>query len=758
MPLRPESKPIKFRLSVKDNSKTKEYSNVEDLKKDFPIEHLSKDFSVLSRLFSQNGDMERARKMEDIKCDVLKGNTEDIIHIVFKEEVSAAQNTPLSLGLEIHKKFPLSGLSIVGFYINQRPNLIQDFLDYNSRTREFDDEELSLLYSVTKNEKLSKYKTCHAKGPQDTTTDEWDPFGDRDEMEETKQNNNIPTQYNDSVLSHQFDRPVKSLRKLIDINTPIICICDHDFVRVDRIIKESISDLDSVIEWNPGTYATNFDNKESLLSSSANVEGNNYTGGVPLITFLEDKLRLTVEQYLVLKDIHLILDERQKSENYNQVVSLLHTIAQKRLYDGPNKHGKFGYKTTVIIVTSVPISMPKELLPYVSYLDIPRPNEEEISAIIDSHLITNKAPLEGDKNKIVLSLKGLSSFEIDRALDMAMGENGNLSDSDTDLITEQKKQMIKNSGLLELIEAKGNIDDIGGLKYLKEYLSRKGTLFCNYKEAYDFGVSLPKGIMLVGMPGCGKSMCAKAASMLFSNIPLLKMDIGNLQGQYVGQSEANMREAIKMAEAAAPCILWIDEIEKAFSGIGNSQEAYTTRMFGSFLSWMQDKTSQVYIIATANNVENLPPEFKRKGRFDEIFCTDLPHPEERKSIFDAQLSAKPRKCHKLSQYKGLDSDIKKLLDKTDGCNGADIVSIIESTLEKIFIENKDDIVNKRVTPESLKSNDSLILKKLIAVAEKTTCILKSCSKQIGDMRTVFKSNSFKDANTGEIKTEETKKN
>ena len=188
----------------------------------------------------------------------------------------------------------------------------------------------------------------------------------------------------------------------------------------------------------------------------------------------------------------------------------------------------------------------------------------------------------------------------------------------------------KKSGLLELIDTPASLDKIGGMNALKDYLKNKSRVIADLPKAQDFGVSIPKGVFIVGMPGCGKSLCAKASAALF-NTPLLKLDMGSMMGKYVGESEGNLRKAIKIAEAAAPCVLWIDEIEKAFSGVGGNNDIMT-RMFGYFLSWMQEKQSSVYVIATANNADNLPPELKRKGRFDEIFCVNLPNKEERKEI------------------------------------------------------------------------------------------------------------------------------
>ena len=353
-----------------------------------------------------------------------------------------------------------------------------------------------------------------------------------------------------------------------------------------------------MFEWNPATGTTNFKTKECQgLGDKDTLE-----------FFLKEKYTVESnlkEKFLVLKDIQDFIEEPA-------IKTLLQLIAQRKLYDRE-------YNTTVIIVSSV-LKVPQELEKYVSYLEIPFPNEDEINQLIDEHIEVNCYDnfKNEDRKKLMPSLKGMTSFEIDRMLDMAMSSNGSLSAEDTEMILQQKKSMVKKSGLLELIDTPASLKDIGGLDALKDYLQNKSKVITDLPKAQEFGVSIPKGVIIVGMPGCGKSLCAKASAALF-NTPLLKLDMGSMMGKYVGESEGNLRKAIKIAEAAAPCVLWIDEIEKAFSGVGGNNDIMT-RMFGYFLSWMQEKQSSVYVIATANNADNLPPELKRKGRFDEIFC------------------------------------------------------------------------------------------------------------------------------------------
>ena len=498
---------------------------------------------------------------------------------------------------------------------------------------------------------------------------------------------------------------ISDFQKMIDVNTPIIYINDYDFVRIDEIIVEIVGNS-KVFEWNPATGTTNFKTKESQGL------GENDT----LEQFLRDKYTVDVnlkEKFLVLKDIQDFIEEPA-------IKSLLQLIAQRKLYDRD-------YNTTVIIVSSV-LKVPQELEKYVSYLEIPFPEDDEINQLIDEHVEVNCYDnfKDEDRKKLMPSLKGMTSFEIDRMLDMAMSSNGSLSAEDTEMILQQKKAMVKKSGLLELIDTPASLEDIGGLDALKEYLKNKSKVISDLPKAMEFGVSIPKGVFIVGMPGCGKSLCAKASAALF-NSPLLKLDMGSMMGKYVGESEGNLRKAIKIAEAAAPCVLWIDEIEKAFSGVGGNNDIMT-RMFGYFLSWMQEKQTSVYVIATANNADNLPPELKRKGRFDEIFCVNLPDKEERKDIFKIHLKKKKKSLD--------DASLNSICQITDGFNGADIESVVNEAVEECFLSGVREL-SKNVLED---------------IARQTISISKSCKKQIDNMKKAFQENNFKDATTGKITT------
>lgn len=511
--------------------------------------------------------------------------------------------------------------------------------------------------------------------------------------------------------------PVSSLQKLLDVNIPIIYIDDYDYARIDEIIQNACGKSATIKEWNPASGYVDFNTKEPIGCDEV----------ISLAAFLRECYAADLEskdtEYIVLRDVAGYIEEPE-------IISLLGHIAQRKLYD---RH----YEVSVII-SDWNLSLPSQLLPYVSILDINIPDDEEIERLIREHLEENGVSADKftakDRDSLMPSLRGLSLFEIDRVLDMAMSRNGSLGDEDKELILQQKKAQVKKSGLIDLVDVGVKLEDIGGLEKLKSYLESKALIMQHLSEAHGNKISTPKGVFIVGMPGCGKSLCAKAAAAQF-NCPLLKLDMGSMMGKYVGQSEENLRKAIKIAEAAAPCILWIDEIEKGFSGVGGNNDIMT-RMFGYFLSWMQDKQSSVYVIATANNADNLPPELKRKGRFDEIFCVNLPTNKEREAIFKVHLNKRNQKIDNLNS----------VVKETDGFNGADIEAVVNDAMEQLFVEEL-----KKKDGDKHTVSIRLTQQKLLEVAKDTISISKSCSKQIEAMKKIFTESHFTNASNKEGK-------
>lgn len=519
---------------------------------------------------------------------------------------------------------------------------------------------------------------------------------------------------------------LESFRKMIDVNAPIISICHHDFVRVDDTIAQAVGRR-KVTEWNPATRTTNF----ALRTHEGSLDADHDTLEAFLLREYANETPFGVpNRVLLLRECHALLDQPG-------VVTLLALLAQRKLYDR-------AFESFVVMVDSVAV-VPEEIRPYVSYLDIALPDDRAINALIDQHIEINQYDpakfTDADRAELMPSLKGLTEFEIDRMLDMAMSSNGSLGADDRAMILEQKKRMVKSSGVLELVDTPESIDDVGGLDALKAYLRRKADIYSRLAEAYRSRVAVPKGVFIVGMPGCGKSLCAKAAAGLFG-APLLKMDMGRMMGRYLGESEANLRKALKIAEAAAPCVLWIDEIEKGFAGAAKGDNDSLTRMFGSFLGWMQDKKSAVYVIATANNAEGLPPELKRKGRFDEIFCVNLPNADERKAIVRVHLK---RRGQSLS-----DAALTSLAKATEGFNGADLEAVVNEAMETAFVAK-----NGKEGKEGKEGKDAgtplcLTVQNLLDTARQSVGIARSCGKQIKQMASLFAENSFKDATSGKI--------
>lgn len=459
----------------------------------------------------------------------------------------------------------------------------------------------------------------------------------------------------------------KKLTSYIEALRPIIYIPTFDFNAFDKLISEiNISTNIKIYEYNDGLGYVNFNTK--LLVTSYSIE--------QFLSLFTTSNNLSA--FLVLKDIHHHLYDPK-------VISLLKTIALKNIYTE-------NYSVTIFIVATKQI-IPVELEKLITVFDTPLPGKQDIIKIIKTFAVDNQLEIEDAIiDELSLYLKGFSEFEIIQILDLAYQSSGAIEKKDLKLVLEEKEQIIKKTGMLEILSYNETINDIGGLEILKKWLSNKGEIFKRLDEAMKYGVDIPKGIMIVGMPGCGKSLTAKATANLFA-VPLLRLDVGKLMGKYVGESEENMRRTIKMAEAISPCVLWVDEIEKAFSGVGETGGSHevTTRLFGYFLTWMQEKENSVFVVATSNDIGKLPPEFLRKGRFDEIFFVDFPNDEERRKIIELHLK-KRNKWHK-------DIDTIKLLKETKGYSGADIEAVIKETIEKAFLSAKQLVTTEDILAE-----------------------------------------------------------
>ena len=355
----------------------------------------------------------------------------------------------------------------------------------------------------------------------------------------------------------------------------------------------------------------------------------------------------------------------------------------------------FCVENKAIIIISSSLELPSDFEKIVPVIDFPLPTKEEIENKINDMLVrASKRQTLAQKFKtsytneeldvIVNSFRGLTISECEQVCTYCMIKYPGLF---PDSISQQKRDIIRKSGLLDWIDDKIEMNDIGGLEALKIWLDKRKDAFS--KEAEEYGLpSNPKGILLVGIQGAGKSLFAKAISSYW-NFPLLRLDMGKVFSGLVGSSEQNMRQVFKIAESVAPCILWCDEIDKGMSGSrgsSSSDSGTTSRVLGSWLTWMQDRNAPVFVVATANDVTGLPPELLRKGRFDEIFFVDLPRFQERKKIFEIHLQKRGRKPEKFK--------LMRLAEMTESFTGAEIESLIEASLYEAFSDNKRDITNE----------------------------------------------------------------
>lgn len=494
-----------------------------------------------------------------------------------------------------------------------------------------------------------------------------------------------------------------NLQKYLRARRPIIWCNSSDYKEIDDLLKNATKEIENkaIYEFR-ALGAVDFESKEiseeikSLYKFLDIIYSEGYDTNV----------------FILIKNAN---SELEKPE----VLAYLKKIAELR-YNNPN------YNFTILIVNDSN-NVPKELEKFTSILEIENMNQKEIEEYILSFGKIHNVKIDNDDiGEIAISLKGLSKLEIDHVLNMMVESKKNISISDRNIIIKEKGQIIKKSAVLELIDFKEKITDIGGLEGLKEWLESKSKVFRRLDEARSYGVDIPKGVLLVGMPGCGKSLAAKASARLF-NTPLLRLDIGRLLGKYVGESEHNMRVALKTAESISPCILWIDEIEKAFSGIDQSGGAsdITKRLFGHFLTWLQEKENTVFVVATANDISSFPPEFLRKGRFDEVFFVDFPNEEERERIFEIHLE---NRGQQIANF-----DTLKLAKQTEGYCGADIEEIVKLTLERAFVNEYEKIETQDLL-DSIKEIDSLsvILNDKIEILKKgfEKFKIKSASKKL----------------------------
>lgn len=507
---------------------------------------------------------------------------------------------------------------------------------------------------------------------------------------------------------------------------PIIYINTINFEIIDDLLSTMELDGRIISEYLHGLGSLDFTTK-SLVDSEISLSG-----------FLNEHKEDCFDNsgILLLKNIGDIFEE--KTDESIKVKALLLQMATKfqNLNNDPD------INATTIIIVSNQTSIPNELADFITILDLEFPNSEEIQEILQFFIEKKKKELKNallvDEliiKKLSIILRGLTEYQINNLLEKAWFEGKDFNDFDeiSKVIGATKKQILKKSNLLEIIESTENLDSIGGLNNLKKWLKTKAKIMTNIETAKEFEVDLPKGILVVGMPGCGKSLTAKACASVFG-LQLIRFDIGRLLGKYVGESENNMRKALALAEAISPCVLWIDEIEKAFSGIGSSGggNEVTTRLFGQFLTWMQEKSSIVFIVATANDISGIPAEFFRRGRFDELFFVDLPNKKESEAILKIHLEKRNK-----NKTKNFDIDYSQVADDSKKYNGADWEVVVQTAIENSFIKNLD---------AGSKDNQIVITTQDLVAAKKTvTPIAEVLEDRITQINKIKQKYHFTDA-------------
>ena len=338
----------------------------------------------------------------------------------------------------------------------------------------------------------------------------------------------------------------------------------------------------------------------------------------------------------------------------------------------------------VIILMSPVQTLPIELEKEVVVIDYPLPSLAELNQVLSARLAQSKTKRLSTetREKLLKAALGLTKDEAEKVYRKAQVKAGCLTENEVEIVLSEKKQLIRRNGILEYIEEDETIDSVGGLEELKRWLTQRSNAFT--ERAREYGLPQPKGMLILGVPGCGKSLIAKTTSRLWG-LPLLRLDMGRVyDGSTVGRSEANLRNALKTAESISPVILFIDELDKAFAGGGGSGDSdggTSGRIFGSFLTWMQEKKSPVFVMATANRVERLPGEFLRKGRFDEIFFVDLPNSAERQDIFQIHLG---KRRSDITRF-----DLEQLTKVSDGFSGAEIEQAIIAAMYDAFAQDRE---------------------------------------------------------------------
>jgi SpoVK/Ycf46/Vps4 family AAA+-type ATPase len=417
------------------------------------------------------------------------------------------------------------------------------------------------------------------------------------------------------------------------------------------------------------------------------------------------KASATEGTIFVLRDLHYILKNPHSDRNA-PVVRELKNLSREL---------KRSRKT--LILTSHTLELPAELSEEATVIDFPLPNVQEINYLLEQRVVPEKLKLTGlALEQLIKACQGLSRERIRRVLALALAAKQQVNETDIDTVLEEKKQTIRQTGILEFFTTHESLKSVGGLENLKKWVRMRSDAFT--EEARRYGIPNPKGVLLVGIQGTGKSLSAKTIAHEW-RLPLLRLDTGRLFGGIVGESESRVRQMIQLAEAMAPCVLWIDEIDKAFGNLASGVDGdsgTSRRVFGSLITWMQEKTTPVFLVATANNVRILPAELLRKGRFDEIFFLNLPTEVERQEIFRVHLQ-------RLRPSRLREFDLALLARTAKDFSGAEIEQVVVDAMHRAFFE-RTEAGNRR----------DLLTTDILRAIEETVPIAAIAREQIEDLK------------------------
>lgn len=477
---------------------------------------------------------------------------------------------------------------------------------------------------------------------------------------------------------------LQRLKVLIDSSTPIIVMETVEEVRAVRMVRAACTALNlATFEW---SVATGLLRSGSSVGEVINtgVHDLNAHGGLETLeqnakalynsrepaAMLSNLEGITIEAAFILKDLHRHMDDPV-------VIRRLRDVGQR-----------FASNRKTIVLTAPKIEIPPELRSLVEFFELPLPDRQRLRQIIDetlvrvskTHTLQRKLDNKG-LDEVAENLRGLTEEEADRAISQALVTRYALSPELITDVLEAKKALLKRSEMVEFVDVSDNMATVGGLENLKNWLAQRRGAWEN--AAREFGLEPPHGVIILGVQGCGKSLCARAVAGEW-NLPLVKFDTSAVYDKFIGETEKRIRKVFQVAEGLAPCVLWIDELEKVFAGSGpdsaSADAGVSSRLLASFLSWMQDRKAPVFVAATCNNVTVLPPELIRKGRFDELFFVDLPNQTERRQIFAIQLTKRKRNPG--------DFDLDKVAAAAKGYSGAEIDAAVQGALYAAYSEKK----------------------------------------------------------------------